>query len=167
MSTFPKLEVRELQPDDKMPFDELVTITLAESLGDMVPRMDLEVWASQYWAQNVTGECYVAHVGGVLAGYAVASRNSLKRTSICGGLERLYVRRADASANTFSNALPDRQVAAALVGMFAADKPSPLPVTAEQGNTALELYDRWGFVDIDALRLCLSSPSGHGRPALR
>jgi hypothetical protein len=36
-------------------------------------------------------------------------------------------------------------------------------VTVADRSTALALYERWGFVDINAFDLCLSLPSGHGR----
>jgi hypothetical protein len=122
----------------------------------VLPDDELNDCVREYQANGTTGcTCYVADADGELAGYAVAA----KEPSSCGPVERLYVRHGNhADAD-------ERAVAQALVSALCHDveRELPLPTVRDDGRTVLELYDRWGFVDVPALRRCLSMPSGHGR----
>jgi hypothetical protein len=69
-------------------------------------------------------------------------------------IERLYIRH---HANDLTR---DRAVALALVSAVH-DKARPSPMT--ERDATLSLFERWGFVDMRALRMCLTSSSSDGR----
>jgi hypothetical protein len=145
------LRVRAAQPADIMALNELVTVTLGESLGTVLPDEELSACAREYRAHPVDETCYVADMGSGLAGYAVLATQGLS----CGPVRRLYVRH---------DLAPDqeREVVTALVTALCNDREQPIPVIKERQN-AIALYDRWGFVDMSAVTRCLSLPWGHGR----
>jgi hypothetical protein len=145
------LSVRAALPADLVALQELVTSTLGESLGTVLPNEELSAFAREYRDGSAATTCYVAEAGGALAGYAVMAREG----TTWGPVERLYVRRG-AEGDT------ERDVAAALVSAVCDESERPIPVTNDR-QTAMALYDRWGFVDMGAVRRCLSLPSGHGR----
>jgi hypothetical protein len=126
----------------------------------VLPEEELSACARDYRARHDGHTCYVADADGELAGYAVVTEG----VSSCGPVERLYVRRAGLADGE------EREVAEALVSAVCGrtelgrgEKEVAIPVGTDAGATTLELYDRWGFVDVQALRRCLSMPSGHGR----
>jgi hypothetical protein len=148
------LQVRAVQPADESALNELFASTLGECLGTVLSKEELTACARDYQAHLNGRTCYVADADGELEGYAVVSQES----SSCGPVERLYVRHHGAESE-------ERAVAEALVSALAqrGDTEVALPISRDGVTTALELYDRWGFVDVQALRRCLSMPSGHGR----
>lgn len=151
------LQVRPAQPADAVALQALVASTLGECLGTVLPDDELNACVREYQTDDAGCTCYVADADGELAGYAVAA----KEPSSCGPVERLYVRHSN---HNHADA-DERAVAQALVSALCqdAERELPLPTAREDGRTVLELYDRWGFVDVPALRRCLSMPSGHGR----
>ena len=153
------LQVRPVQPADEPALNALVASTLGECLGTVLPDHELDACVREYQANGHGRTYYVADADGELAGYAVVAQES----SSCGTVERLYVRHTSHTNHTDTE---ERAVAQALVSALCqtnGDREVALSMTSDQGDTALELYDRWGFVDVPALRRCLSMPSGPGR----
>jgi len=146
------LHIRTVRLADMPALSELVQATASESLGEMLPADELNACLSEYGAGR-DRTYYVADADGELAGYAVAGCG----TSSCGPVERLYVRRA------FTDTQSDREVAEALVSAVCSDLKAPIADSAEGPEAALALYDRWGFVDVEALLRCLTLPYGQGR----
>lgn len=153
------VQVRPVQPADEPALTALVASTLGECLGTVLPEHELDACVREYLAHGDDRTWYVADADGELAGYAVAACG----TSQCGPVERLYVRHAHTPADVDQD---EREIAQALVTALCqskGDREVAITTATDGGDTALELYDRWGFVDVDALRRCLSMPSGHGR----
>jgi len=148
------LRVRAVQPADEAALRQLFASTLGECLGEVLPADELSACALDYQTSVREQTCYVADADGELAGYAIVNAGK----SPNGPLERLYVRHNGAEQD-------ERAVAEALVSALSTrgDKEVSVPLSRDGVTTALEMYDRWGFVDVPALRRCLSMPSGHGR----
>lgn len=150
------LRVRMVQPTDEDALNELFSATLNESLGEEFSKAEIEECANDYWTHHDGQICYVADADGELTGYAIVS----EEPASSGPIERLYVRRAGLAEGE------EREVAEALVSALCqrgVEKEVAIPVTVDAGATALEMYDRLGFVDVQVLRWWLSMPSGHGR----
>jgi len=149
------LRVRPALPTDGPALERLVESTLGECLGMVLPADEIHACAAAYTSRRGAQRWFVAEEEGELTGYAVASPDGLR--SPCGPVARLYVHHTDVDTAA------ERDVAEALVVACGAEREVQVPVAKDGRNTALELYDRWGFVDVEALQRCLSVPSGQGR----
>ncbi len=156
--THTTIRIRESLPDDNTALHELITSTLHERLGDVLPSQDVHNCAMLYHGRCDSQRCLVAEVDHRLVGYALACakrNNGLAHTT--GLIERLYVRDAIFSESEA------RSVASSLIVALCANRRSLDPSAAADTAIAFALYDRWGFVDPYVFRLCLSMPSGEGR----
>jgi hypothetical protein len=140
--------VREVSASDEPSFHELVDRTLGECFGMVLSEYELTGCARTYHVRDGRHKYYVAEADGVLAGYAVVKADP-DDTPPLGRIERLYVRHAQDDREY------ERAVAEALLSEIHADTSS--------ADVTLALYDRWGFVDVHAIGLCLNSASGDGR----
>jgi hypothetical protein len=148
MTTFGKptpmgLAVREATADDRPALDQFARTTFDERLGQHLSPAEMGAFSGHYLSGSQDGRCFVALADGALVGYAVAASSNNRGS----GLDRLYVRDSENS----------RAVAVALLAVVKAASQQP-----NWGTEPLEIYDRWGFVDIPALRSCLASPWGSG-----
>jgi len=151
MITHTKVQIREFQPADSAAFGKMVTSTLGDSLGEVLPDAELKACAEAYRMHMADQVCYVADAGGTLVGYGTARREPLIESCTHGRVERLYVCR------DYLDAVEGEAVAAMLVDTLCSGN------TMVDRSIALALYQRWGFVDVAAFGVCLSVPSGHGR----
>jgi hypothetical protein len=147
-----EVRVREAGVADVNVLDQLVEATLDEHLADVLPPPELEAYKASNAALRPNEKCYLAETSEGIAGYAVVAANG---DATRGTLKRLYVS-GGATSGTIG-----REVAVALVTAAGSDRPST--GGSRSSEQTLTVYDRWGFVDIDAVRLCLSSPMGRRR----
>jgi hypothetical protein len=96
---------------------------------------------------------FIAESGGELLGYAMAEDVGAN-AGHPATVERLYIRHDTDTPNR------GRAVALALVSaVHAKTRAAP----AADRDATLSLFERWGFVDMRALRMCLTSSSSDGR----
>ena len=143
MSIAPSLIVREATANDAAALAELVRTTFNERLGQHLSRAELGTFLADCLNGSQHGRCFVACIDGALVGYAVASARKTRGSIV----DRLYVQKGGDS----------RAIAMALL-LAVQDSGEQQKAAADP----LEIYDRWGFVDLPAVRSCLASPWGLG-----
>ena len=138
------LAVREAAPEDAAALEQFVRTSFDERLGQHLSPAESDAFMVNYLNGRHAGRrCFIALANGALVGYAVAAPSADARPS----LDRLYVRNAENS----------RAVAVALLAVVKAASAQPGWAT-----DPLEIYDRWGFVDLPGLRSCLTRLGGRG-----
>lgn len=153
------IHVRQADTVDAASFADLVSATLNECFEAVVPGDELARWAHTYKDRSPEHTYYVAEADGRLMGYAVADYGGVgHRHPVI--IERMYIRH-EAGQRTESL----QHVATALVDAIIADsEPLTGQREAPQGvEMALNVLGRWGFVDMRAMRHCLTSSSSNGR----
>jgi len=151
------IHVRQADTVDAASFADLVSTTLNECFEAVVSGDELARWAHTYKDRSPGHTCYVAESDGRLMGYAVADHGGVgHRHPVV--IERMYIRH---EAGQRADSL--QHVATALVDAIIADS-EPLTHEAPDGvEMALNVLGRWGFVDMQAMRHCLTSSSSDGR----
>jgi hypothetical protein len=138
------LTVREATVEDGPALNQFVRSSFDERLGQHLSADETDAFMVNYLSgRHGSRRCFVALADGALVGYAVGSPSLTARPV----LDRLYVRNAGNS----------REVAVALLAVVRAASAQP-----NWGTDPLEIYDRWGFVDLPGLRSCLTRAGGRG-----
>lgn len=153
------IQVRRAETVDAKSFADLVSATLTERFDAVFAGDELAQLAHTYQDRLPGHAYYVAESDGRLMGYAMTDRGGAgHRHPVV--IERLYIRHdADGQPAEYT-----KGVATALVDAIIADSEATLEPEASEGiEQALTVLGRWGFVDMYALRVCLTSPSSNGR----